>query len=206
MFVIAKEVPNGAATQYHKAMKMELCEDGIHAVVNSYHRPEMTAISWQDTYLLPPPFSAETLAQVEALLVLPGAPFDGGTLVPDEVATLDAQKARVKARVKMNRDRAEWAGVETPHGHIDSDPDAQRKIAGAVQMFMLAGSPETVDWRMQDNTIVTLDATEMSAIGLLVGQHVSACQARKNELDAQVDAAATEEELSAINVETGWSD
>jgi hypothetical protein len=47
-------------------------------------------------------------------------------------------------------------------------------------------------------------APAMIQVGLLVGQHVSACQQRKNELDDQIADAANIAALEAIDIEAGW--
>ena len=113
-------------------------------------------------------------------------------------------KARMFARVKSLRDARETGGLVTPYGPLDTDPDSQRKISGSVVMAMLGGAGFTIEWRMADNTLVSLDATGMSTLGVLVGQHVRQCQTRKNELDAAIGAATTPEELNAIDLEAEW--
>src|SRR5690349_3380329 len=50
------------------------------------------------------------------------------------------------AQVKAARDKAEYAGCMTPLGRVDTDPDSQRKIAGAVQMAMIAGEAFSLEW------------------------------------------------------------
>jgi len=204
LFILDKTMPNGASARYHKAVKFEVFQDATHAIVNSYHNEEMTLISWQDTYVIPILLKIETLADVETILTSPAAPFDGGVIVPDETATLDSQKARKHAEVKMTRDTKEWSGVLTPSGLIDSDPDSQRKISGAVSAAIVIGDTFSREWRMKDNSVVTLDKTDMITVGLTVMQHVSACQDKKNALDAQIDAVSTIEDLQAIDITTGW--
>lgn len=204
MFIIEKTMPNGAIAKYHKAFKFEVTEQGTLAVVNSYHSEEMTMISWQDTYVIPPSIKVESLADVEYLLTYTNAPFEGGVIVPDETATLDSLKARKKAELKLKRNQEEWKGVTTPLGIVDSDPDSQRKVSGAVTMAMIGGTNFSIDWRMQDNSVVTHDHDAMITMGLAVGQHVSACQDRKNELEALIDAATTAEELDAVDITQGW--
>lgn len=204
MFVLEKVMPNGAVAQYHKAMKFEIHPGEVHAVLNSYHLPDLVMISWQDTYVIPEPFVVNNLQDVEVILTLPGAPFAGGSLIPLEAEPLEVAQAKAMAAVKTCRNKAEWGGVDTPLGAVDSDPDAQRKISGAVQMALLTGDTFSVQWRMADNSIVTHDYEATIQMGMLVGQHVAACQQRKNELDALITAAATTEEVEAIDCESGW--
>lgn len=204
MFIKDKVMPNGAQARYHKAVKYEVQEGGTHAVVNSYHSEDMSVISWQDTYVIPAIIKIESLADVEYILTYANAPFDGGVIVPDETASLESKKARKGAEVKLKRDSVEWAGVTTAKGIVDSDPDSQRKINGAVTMALIQGDSFSIDWKMKDNSVVTHNRQEIMDMGLAVGQHVSACQARKNELDIQIDAAETEEQLNSIDIESGW--
>ena len=204
MFVIEKEMPNGAICRWHKAMKFEVHQDSTHAVVNSYPRETMDMIGWQDTYVIPLVLKVESLADVETILTLPSAPFDGAAIVPAEAEPLELQKAKVRAKVKLHRNKAEWAGVQTPFGLIDSDPESQRKLSGAVQMALIAGETFTVPWRMADNSVVMYGQQEIIAAGMLVGQHVAECQIWKNGLDDLIEAATTAEELEAIVVDSGW--
>lgn len=208
MFLLDKTMPNGALGRFHKAVKMELREDGIHAILNSYHAAEMTVISWQDEYLIPPPFSAEDLEQVEALLVLPGAPFDGGVPVPAEIATLEQAQARRWGEVKAKRAALEQQGVApTPFGDVQCDDGSKIKISGLVQMAMIAaqaGAPFSQAFTLADNSDVTLDGAEMVQLGVAVGQYVSALHAHAQALRAAVEGADTIGVVAEIDIDTGW--
>jgi hypothetical protein len=145
-----------------------------------------------ESYVASGEFVDDTLHRIEA-----------GVVVAKE-RTLDELKADVRFAVRARRNAAEWGGCNTPSGRIDSDPDSQRKINGSVTMALIAGSAFSVDWRLSDNTVTTLNASQMINVGLAVGQHVSACQDRKNDLDAAITAATSATELAAIDIETGW--
>lgn len=126
--------------------------------------------------------------------------WDGDGWVRD----LAAAKTALSAAVKAKRDAVEWSGCATPHGPIDTDPDSQRKIGGGSTAALVLGAAFSKDWRMSDDTIVTLDNEQMIAVGLYVVAHVDACQQRKNALDAEIEAATTLAELDAIDIESGW--
>lgn len=128
------------------------------------------------------------------------AKWDGTAIVAD----LAGPKANLAARVKRRREQAKDAGIVTPWGPLETDPDSRVNINGAVQMATILGADFTITWRMSNNDPVVLDASQMIQMGIMVGQHVSACQYRKNELDAQIAAATTLEELGAIALEDGW--
>ncbi|MBB3347313.1 DUF4376 domain-containing protein [Sphingomonas sp. BK069] len=120
---------------------------------------------------------------------------------------LDALRALRWTEVKLARDGAEIGGCDTPLGRIDTTEASQVKIAGAVQMAMLAqvaGQPFSIGWTMQDNTTVDHDDAAMIGMGLAVGEHVLAChevsRAKRAQLEAAMDAAA----IAAVDPASGW--
>jgi hypothetical protein len=149
-------MPNGAIGRYHKAVKFEIHEDATHAVVNSYHSDEMDIISWQDTYVIPIVFKIETLADVEMILAMPEAPFGGGTIIPNETATLEAAQARKWGEVKIVRQTKLNGVCPTPHGPIQCDETSLSRLQGATAL--ITADRPTVSWTMADNS--KTDATE----------------------------------------------
>ncbi len=131
--------------------------------------------------------------------------YDPADLTPlIEMDFLEPAKRATLERVKALREKAKDGGIVTSWGPLETDPDSRTNINGAVQMATILGPQFSIVWRMRDNSEVTLNAAQMIQLGLLVGQHVSACQYRKNELDAAIAAAATAAELEAIDLEAGW--
>lgn len=125
----------------------------------------------------------------------------------DSALQLEVARVERRSAVMARRDRAEWSGCETAVGRVDSDPDSQRKLGGAVQMAMIAqaaGAPFSIEWTLQDNTTALPDAAAMIQMGLAVGQHVSACHAHCLALKAAIDAAVDQDSLLAIDIDTGW--
>jgi hypothetical protein len=117
---------------------------------------------------------------------------------------LSIAKAAFGERIKDKRNAVERAGCATPYGRIDTDADSQRKIGGASTMALALGTQFTMSWRMADNSIVTLNASQMIEVGVAAAQYVAACQANKNALDAAVQAATSVADLDAIDIEAGW--
>lgn len=125
----------------------------------------------------------------------------------DSALQLEVAKVERRALAMARRNLAEWSGCETVVGRVDSDPDSQRKLGGAVQMAMIAqaaGAPFSIEWTLQDNTTALPDAAAMIQMGLAVGQHVSACHAHCLALKAAIDAAVDQDSLLAIDIDTGW--
>lgn len=207
MFMLDKVMPNGAQTRYHKAVRFEVSADGTHATVNSYHSEEMQMISWQDIYVIPPLIRVESLANVEYLLTYTNAPFEGGTIVPDDTATLDSQKARKKAELQLRKIQAENSGCETPKGRVQTDPDSRTKILGLFMMASTAkadGVAFSQKFTMEDNTNLDHNADEMIALGLAVGQYISDIHAYSLTLKSAIEAAADSTALDAVDINTGW--
>lgn len=123
------------------------------------------------------------------------------------VSDIDRLRAGRWELVKARRDQAEWSGCNTALGRVDTDPDSQRKTGGAVQMAMIAqaaGAPFAIDWTMQDNSTVSHDAAAMIAMGVAVGQHVAACHEAALAKRAAIDTATTPEDVTAVDIESGW--
>ena len=55
-----------------------------------------------------------------------------------------------------------------------------------------------------DNTIVTLDAQQVIALPAALTQRVYAVHMHARALKADVDAAASLDDLAAIDITTGW--
>lgn len=113
-------------------------------------------------------------------------------------------KARMLAAVRNERDERQAAGVATPWGVADTNLEARLNVAGAVSLAMVQGDDFAITWRMFDNTLVELDAADMQVLGQIVAQHIALCQYRKNDLDVEIESAASMEELAAVNIKTGW--
>lgn len=115
---------------------------------------------------------------------------------------LDAHNKEISwARLKVNREQAEHGGFVWDGSTFDSDPVSQSRIQGASQLATLAlinSQPFSIDWTLADNTVRTLDAQAMIAVGTAMGQHINAQHAKGRMLRAQLDAAQTAEEITAV--------
>ena len=141
----------------------------------------------------------------------------GRELTEEEIAALpepepmplEDQKLALWERVKAIRDaRIETGPATVPGvGQFDTDATSRLNVNGAVTMALIAqaaGAPFSIGWKLYDNSIVELDAAQMIAAGLAVGQHVSACHARAQALGLAIEAAGDAEALVAIDIGAGW--
>lgn len=122
-------------------------------------------------------------------------------------APLDALQGALWQRVKAARDAAIDGGAATPEGVVDSDALSRSNISGAALGALIAqsaGAPFSVEWTLKDNSVVTLDASAMIALGLAVLAHVNGCHDHARTLREQIEAAADVTALLTIDVAAGW--
>ena len=128
------------------------------------------------------------------------APYlvQGGALVPDLAAARAARRAIINAA----RDAAQDGGaVVAGVGTFDSDARSRQFLNGAVMTATLAqanAQPFTIDWTLADNSVVTLDAGGLIAVGVAVALHIDAIQRRARVLKTRIDAAGTLAAIAAV--------
>lgn len=127
--------------------------------------------------------------------------FEGSGWV--RVLDLDELRATVWERIKRARDAHEHGGFDTTHGRFDSDPTSQSKIIGAVsvaQMALASSQTFAIEWTLQDNSTVVLDAQNVIDVGLALMAHVDLTHQTGRTLRAQIfDPQASREAIEAVN-------
>ena len=132
----------------------------------------------------PPPLPADALAAAKVTAI-------------QSVDGLFAAKTMVKGS----------AVCDTPSGSANCDLTSRTSITGAVVMAMIAdknAQPFSINWTMANNTTVTLNSTQMIALGEAVGQYVSKAADNRQALKVQINAATTPAAVSAVDVTVGW--
>lgn len=121
---------------------------------------------------------------------------DTDTDLPD---VLEYKKAWFKRRLAAIRYDHEVAGVPVSGGHtLATDRQSQALLTGAVVM-----APDTPTlWKMASGAFV--EATPRY-LGTLVATHVQNCFANEARIVAEIENAATLEDLEAIDLERGWN-
>lgn len=110
--------------------------------------------------------------------------------------TFDELKAQKKAVIAAERYAAEIAGTTVNGITIDTGRDSQALITGAALAAML-DSDYSLNWKTNAG-FIHLTAPEIIAVAQAVRAHVQACFDKEGELVAQINAAQTEDELTAI--------
>lgn len=152
-------------------------------------------------------------AQLEAypnwVLLASSAPEDDeAELVAGEwIVPLAVLQGRKWEAVKAKRETVETGTAPTPSGRVQIDEASKVKINGLTTMAMLAqlqAQTFSEDFTLADNSVVTLSGAETIAMGLAVGQFISAIYDNARALREQIDAATSAADLDAIDTEAGW--
>lgn len=192
------KAPSGSIVSVHRLRRIEVSDDAIHAIIDSYADDEQQAILWQDSYTLPPEaICAAPFAAAFDWLVSTNGPFAGGALI-DDPTTLEAARDRAWTRIKYQREAVEQAGCETLYGNVDTTGISLTKLNGAIAAASIV--PDfTIDWTMADNTAVTLDAAALQAVGLAVFAFVDAVHQRSRLLRSYINACDDIETLDGLH-------
>lgn len=128
----------------------------------------------------------------------PNHQFNYTTKQWEDPRTLADHKAEKWRNIKANRDAAEHGGFMWDGSVFDSDAISQQRIAGAVQLAQMTPAFTTV-WTLKDNSNRALSAQDMFAVGMALGAHVFTQFLHGQVLRAQIDDAATKEEVEAVH-------
>lgn len=118
-----------------------------------------------------------------------------------EMFTADPDSAKQAKRQELANARyeAEIGGIEVNGMAVRTDRETQ-SILGNARQYAKEDPSMTVEWKLGNGQFVTLDSPKIIALAGAVLQHVQAQFVKERELNVQVDAATTLEELTAI----GW--
>jgi hypothetical protein len=100
-------------------------------------------------------------------------------------------------QIKQARSQAEYAGFTWDGSTFDSDAISQNRITGAVALAQMS-STFSIGWVLADNTVRTLNQSDMLQVGAALGAHVAAIFAKGVLLREQIEAATTKEQVEAI--------
>lgn len=109
--------------------------------------------------------------------------------------------------VKARRDKIIDAGAPTPSGVVDSNDLSRTNITGATLGALIAqvnSQPFTMDWTLRDNSVVTLNAAQMLAMGMAVLSYVGTAHGRARALRTEIEGVADVPTLLQIDYTAGW--
>lgn len=204
-----KTMPNGAVAEFHTIDTITITPNYTVAVINSRSTLD-GPISWQESMTIPyEDIATDPLVSITTFLTRPEGYLEGGSSqsTPTE---LEALRASLLSRVVTVRDRKIASGAEFNGKKVDTDPVSIRNILGsyaAATASLIASVPFTINWRMNDNSLVPLDAISMIQMGNTVLKHVDFCYNRSWALKEEItNEDATVSDLNAILINEGWYD
>jgi hypothetical protein len=110
--------------------------------------------------------------------------------------------------VQAARDALQYGGVTYNGGNFQTDQISQQRIGSAVTLATMAtaaGQAWAIEWTLTDNTTMTLNASQMMALGVAVGQLVAGAFSTAAALRVQINAATTPVEALAVVWPSGTS-
>lgn len=125
-------------------------------------------------------FAAQVLAGLMTLesseASLPVVPLQYKEEVSDYVINksdeiLEYVRNKKWAEIKKNRDDAETSGCPFKDKILDSDQRSVTKINVMIEAAKQVGESFTIDWTMQDNSILTLTYEDALSIPLILAQY-----------------------------------
>jgi len=115
--------------------------------------------------------------------------------------SLSQQQLDQWERIKTSRNEALTAPLTTLYGVFDADTYSQKNITDAIAMLQTlaaSGYPQTIEYTLFDNTVVTLSTAQMIEVGLTLGQRTQQIYATSRSLRTAIEAATTIAEVEAI--------
>lgn len=138
---------------------------------------------------------------------------NGQLVVPDDVADrlapgnagtlLAARKAQMLVALAERRWRAETGGILVAGGMTVATDDRSKTMIMGARIKADADGGYTLRWKTSAG-FQTLDAATIIAISDAVLAHVATCFDREDALSADIDAAADQAALDAIDIDIGW--
>lgn len=190
---------NGVMLGYHRvrAIEIDVPADVTSVRIQSYYDESAATgglpVAWEWQFVIPSASvsgDVSVLIGVEKALTAGGeSTFAGGAIVRDMSDTLLASKQRAWAACKAARDAAEAA--DFVFDGVAYQPDMQ-KITGAVLAALLPSeTPFSIDWTVSDNSVVTLNASQVIGLGLALTARINSIHQYGRTMRALIDNAET---------------
>lgn len=119
-------------------------------------------------------------------------------LVADPAQLLEYSKTKKWNEIKTIRDTKETSGCPFKGSVLDSDERSVTKINTAVQSAQIYGENFSIDWTMQDNSVITLTYEDMLAVPLALASWSNYLHQHARGLKAQIDSATTIQDVLAV--------
>lgn len=119
----------------------------------------------------------------------------------EPIITIEELRETKWRKIKDERDRLEQTGAPYMGKTLDCDEKSVQRITVAVQAAQAAISANvefSLDWTMQDNSVITMTAAQVCGMSVALAQHSNGLHKTARELREKIEAAKTETDLSLI--------
>lgn len=117
------------------------------------------------------------------------------------VLPLEKAKAQRWAQAKAERDTVEFGPFVWNGYTFDGDDQSQRRLGLAVSAAQMALASEqgwSIDWTLEDNTVVSLSAADLIAVVEAMGANTNQAHEAARQKRAAIEAATSLAELDAL--------
>lgn len=118
-----------------------------------------------------------------------------------EVKTLEQLKAEKHIEIKTNRNRMEFGTFKWNDHEFDCDSISQQRLTIAMfsaQNSIMNGIDATIDWRLADNSLVSLSPSDIIQVYTAMGENTRLAHEHAAQLRYLVDTATKPSEIEAI--------
>lgn len=123
-----------------------------------------------------------------------------GVTVTHEEEPLEVIKQRKITELKYQRDKAEVEPIIYQGYSFDYDDKARDRISAAIIALEVAGASATLTWTTADNRDVKVTASDLRGVIAQVALRSDKLHTAYRKAREKVEAAATKEEVEAINL------
>lgn len=202
-FAFPKTQPNGAFSQVHEVVKIEIEGITAKATVNSFATPQAyrstpKLINWQHVY----PIDIASVGNAEAWLIGAGGPFAGGAMLT-EPTTPDEKRQALLARATAQRWTVETGGLILPDGTRVLTGKADQDRITSVLVNATAAGIEEVDFKA-DSGWKRLSLDAVRGIACLVARHVQQCFTAERVHHETIAALPDLAAIDVYDVTQGW--
>lgn len=122
-----------------------------------------------------------------------------------DLPDIEVFKEHTKNKVAAKRWQQEIGGITINNVGYATDRESQTKYT-AIEVAITHADPLTwsINWKTSSGTFITLNAEEMMVIIDDIEQYIQDCFNKEYELQQQINACTTIEQVMAIDYNTGW--
>lgn len=155
-------------------------------------KPKMTAVNID---------LAQVLDPEQALINKQDCAFFGGVIQTETSLPLEVARGVKWENIKRSREQDINRPLVMAYGVFQAGVEDRKNITDAILLANTLAAleqPVAIEWTLLDNSVITLDQTQLVQLGLALGARTQAAYSQARTLREQIDAAESQEDLDAI--------